>query len=185
MAVGTATALSLAGTAAGLAGSLGKKGGAPAQQASGFAAMPPEVQKVLLETYLPAAQKQFQKPYTAMPMERVGPPKDIFDSSELYKLQQYSDQMGGMFTPLDQTPGMRADARNNTAAPQPSNATSVDEQVRAKYGMGLADYLTSQRPDVMAALGGSNSKFAEKYGTGSPSSDAAVGWWNNWGTRGM
>jgi hypothetical protein len=185
MAAMTGTALAAAGTAAQVAGALGKKKGDPGGSASGFAALPPEVQKVMLETYLPAAQKQFNKPYTAMPMQRVGAPQSIYDSPELYKLQQYSDAMGGMFTPLNQTPNMRADARNRPQTESKSKVTSVDEQVRKMYGMGLADYLTSQRPDVMSALGGSNPKFSQWYGGGGPDSEAATNWWNAWGSRGM
>lgn len=155
------------------ASAFGKKKDKPATSESGFAAMPPEVQRIFLETYLPGAQKQFEKPYQAPPMKRVNRPSSIFDSQGLYDLQQYSDAAGGLFTPLSKQPG---------ASAKPS-ATPVDPEVMKKYGMTLAELIAS-RPDVLSALGGGNKQFSQAYGTGSPTSNAAINWWGDWGSKG-
>ncbi len=175
-------AMAVAGAGMAAAGSKKAK---PATSESGFQALPPEVQRVLLESYLPGVQKQFNKPYTAPPMKRVGKPKDIFDSQGLADLQQYSDSMGGMFTPINQKPGMRADARMNPMK-DVSPASATDKEVMAKYGMTLSDYITNQRPDFLKLLqgDGSNPKFTQQYGTGGANSEAAINWWKDWGSRG-
>ncbi len=211
MAVGTGTALAALAVGGAAASAFGKSKTKPATSESGFAAMPPEVQKVLLETYLPAATSRFNKPFEARPMQRANTTPGMFDSIGLADLQKYSDSVGGIFNPAP-----REDM---------SNASAVDKEVQAKYGMNLYDYITTQRPDVMDALGGGGgkssvadkvldpggfisklpdpmglrgklplvggifgkdkgSKFSQLYGTGDANSDAAVNWWNAWGNRG-
>lgn len=151
---------------------------APTQE-SGLAALPPAVQDAWVKTYLPQVLGNYEKGFQARPMQRVGAPKNIFDSQELYKLQQYSDAMGGMFTP-----------RMKNVSPLKKEVpvtpmTQVDREVMAKYGMTLSDYITQKRPDVVKALGGGNRKFTQIYGQGDASSDAALGWWRDWGSKGM
>lgn len=85
-----------------LAGAFGgSKGGSPSETKQGFAALPKEVQDILLETYLPAVQAEYEMPYQAIPMQRAAnPADDPFASQSLYDLQKFSDQIGGYFTPM-------------------------------------------------------------------------------------
>ena len=77
----------------------GKKGQAPAQQ--GFAALPKKVQDAYLETYLPAVLEQYEQPFQPIPMQRAVDTGDPFQSQALLDLQQFSDDVGGLFTPLN------------------------------------------------------------------------------------
>lgn len=87
---------------------------------SGIAALPPEVQQAYIKTLLPAALKQFEKPFRPAPMQRVNAPSTPFDSQAMYQLQQYSDAMGGMFTPTNQTPAQSPYATGNQYGLQPT-----------------------------------------------------------------
>lgn len=156
------------------AGAFGKKKAKASTSKKGFAALPEEVQQVFLETYLPGIKQQYAKQYQPPPMKRVNRPSSVFDSQGLYDLQQYSDAAGGLFTPLNKTPSKQPSIASNAG---------VDQEVMKKYGMNLADYIAS-RPDVVAALGGGNQKFTNLYGTGDNNSNAATGWWKDWGSRG-
>lgn len=69
---------------------------------SGFATLPKAVQDAYLNTYLPDALKQYNTPRTPIPLVRADAPQSIFDSQELAKLQQFSDAIGGYFSPIDQ-----------------------------------------------------------------------------------
>lgn len=66
----------------------------PTQQ-TGFAALPPEVQKAYLNLYLPEVLNQFQGKYYGMPMGQA--PTGPFSSQELQNLQRYSNAVGGIF----------------------------------------------------------------------------------------
>ncbi len=107
--VGIGTALGVASLGASLLG--GKKGEKAA--ASGFAALPKEVQDAWLKTYLPSVLSLFNRPYTPLPMARVDVNSaDPFRSQGLIDLQNYSDSVGGIFN----TPSM-AEALPKTAIP--------------------------------------------------------------------
>ncbi len=171
-------AASVAGSV--ISGAMSKKGSKAVESVptSGFGALPQPVQDAWLKTYLPAVTAQYERGYQAPPMERVSAPTTIFDSPELYKMQQYSDAMGGMFTPTN-----KAAEEQKPATKTPSPLDAINKQVMDKHGMNLADYIAT-RPDVLGALGGNNPKFTQHYGTGAPDSEAAQAWWTNWGMKG-
>lgn len=85
-----------------LSGLLG--GGSQQKQVSGFSALPKQVQDAYLNTFLPGALDWYSnnKEYQALPMKRVNAPSSPFDSQGLYDLQQYSDSVGGLFSPYGQ-----------------------------------------------------------------------------------
>lgn len=105
MGFGFGDLLSLGGT---LLGGLGQDEPKRAEQSTGFNALPKEVRDAWIKTFLPAAMAQFQQPYKAMPMKRYQPTGTAFDSAAMQDLQNYSDQMGGLFTPFNQSPAKPA-----------------------------------------------------------------------------
>lgn len=135
------TALGIAGVAGSIFG--GKK--TKAQPTSGFATLPKPVQDAFLKTYLPDVLSQYDTPFQPIPMNRVSAPdpNDPFASRGLYDLQQYSDQIGGLFTPTDP----------NRAMQQPAEAPV---QNRDEI-MGLMDFIVNQRPK--GNIVGDNMKF--------------------------
>lgn len=80
-----------------VASTFGQDKAEPSQQKTGFQALPDEVKKVFLDTYLPGVMQQFNKPYQPPATRRVDKPSSIFDSQELYDLQKYSDATGGIY----------------------------------------------------------------------------------------
>ena len=94
-----AIGLALAGAGM-LASAFGNKnkGAKPAQ--SGFNALPKAVQDAWLENYVPDVMSQYNAGYQGVPMSRVEAPTDVFGSQALYDLQQFSDNVGGFFSPL-------------------------------------------------------------------------------------
>lgn len=123
--------LGLAG--AGIAGSLfgGKK--QKAQPTSGFATLPKPVQDAFLKTYLPDVLSQYDAPFQAIPMNRVAAPdpNDPFASRGLYDLQQYSDSIGGLFSPTDP----------QKLLPQEDEPVQNREEI-----MSLMDFIVNKRP---------------------------------------
>jgi len=83
-----------------LSGLFGGKSKTQTSQPTGFNALPKAVQDAWLNVALPKITQTANRPYQSMPMQRVGAPKDIFDSQALYDLQNYSDSMGGYFSPI-------------------------------------------------------------------------------------
>lgn len=105
----------------GLLGSvLGNKNKGAEPSKSGFAALPKEVQNAYLDTYLPDVLEQYKQPFQAIPMARVEDTGDPFQSQALLDLQQYSDDIGGLFTPY-------GDMQNQTTASEPMDTQERDD----------------------------------------------------------
>jgi len=116
--------ISMGLTGAGLLGGLfgGKKG--VSSGASGFAAMPEAVQQAYLKTYLPAILQNYNAGYQSIPMQRVQAPSSPFDSRAMYDLQQYSDALGGYFSPMG---GQGQQVNPNTASPVNDSSSPVND----------------------------------------------------------
>jgi hypothetical protein len=107
--------MAIASIAGGAMAGMGKKGPTPSSQQTGYKALPKEVRDLLLGglginemtggqggDYLTRATNTAFGPMRVGPMARVEDTGiDEFDrpSSEMLKLQQYSDAVGGLFTP--------------------------------------------------------------------------------------
>ncbi len=100
----------------------GKKG--VSSGASGFAAMPEAVQQAYLNTYLPGVLQNYNTGYQSMPMQRVQAPSSPFDSRAMYDLQQYSDALGGYFSPMQ---GQGQQTNPNTTNPVNDSSSPVND----------------------------------------------------------
>lgn len=56
----------------------------------------PEHEQAIFDRLLPAAGRTFDQPRPLQAYERVQAPQDVFESNELFKLQQASDRAGGL-----------------------------------------------------------------------------------------
>lgn len=115
------TGLAIAGIAGSVFGGKDNK----ALPTSGFGTLPKAVQDAWLKTYLPDVQEQYNAPFQPLPMTRaVDPSTDPFASQGLYDLQQYSDAIGGLFTPLD---GSQLQQSNQTAPQQMASSNYLND----------------------------------------------------------
>ena len=126
-------ALMISGGASLLGGLFGGNDYTPQQTgASGFAALPQEVQQAYLKQFLPQAQNIFNSPYATTPLGQAG--NGQFDSRALQELQQYSNQNGGLFAggtgvrPLGQV--------------EPFNETQ--QNALGQFGQGYGNFLQNQ-----------------------------------------
>lgn len=102
MAFGWDDALMIGGSLiSGLGGK--SKGEATSAVSGGFDALPDAVKTAYLNTYLPDVLKQYNTPREPIPLVRANEPTTPFDSVELYNLQQFSDAVGGYFSPMGQS----------------------------------------------------------------------------------
>lgn len=92
------------------------KGEATSAVSGGFDALPEQVKTAYLNTYLPDVIKQYNTPREPIPLVRANEPQSPFDSVELYNLQQFSDAVGGYFSPMGQS-------LQQTYNPQPAQQT--------------------------------------------------------------
>ena len=141
----------LAPIAGAVIGGLGSKGSSvqSATVKTGFEQLPEFAQDLYKEQYAPAVQEAFTGPFVSpFPLEQVGAPQSVFDSPELYKLQQYSDMVGGLF---GQPQGLgQSQATQNTADVQATQAQQQAMQQQAIMGQQLAGALTSTNmPGIM------------------------------------
>jgi hypothetical protein len=99
----------------GLAG--GKKSGT-GTQLTPFQSLPSEVQDTYLNTFLPDVQANYAKEFNPFPMKRVANPMDDpFGNTAAYEWQQYSDQMGGLFSPFGLQEEKKPEATNPDEIP--------------------------------------------------------------------
>lgn len=141
-----------------LLGAAGSKKDKPAEQKSAFESLPKEVQEAWLKTFLPQVLEQNKQPYKSMPMGRYQPTGDIFENQGLKKLQEYSDSVGGLFSPYGTTP---ANAGKNTAPPVAESTIPADVQKMAlanqfinSQGMGFLNTPQGQlSPNNLRAMG--------------------------------
>jgi len=147
---GIGEGLAVAGIASSLVG--GSKG--QKTPASGFYALPGEVQDAYLKTYLPAVMDVYNQGYQGIPMARVSAPTSPFDSKALYQLQQYSDAIGGLFSPY---------GRGNKAK---SDAEKQAQEAAAKKQSLAQQYLSAMSANPYAARGArlSDGSFSGEIG---------------------
>lgn len=125
----------------GLGSILGGMGGKKqkAQPTSGYATLPQPVKDAYEKTYLPAVMDYFNSPYHNTPMIRAeafeSDPR--FASKAAQRAQEYSDAIGGLFTPYDNGKGDAIGAASTSGA---SGAGSLSDL----YGMMMLQSLAGQ-----------------------------------------
>ncbi len=87
----------LAGAGA-IAGALGKDK-QKAQATGGYATLPDDVKKAYEQTFLPGVMDWYDDPYYNVPMRRYDETDPMFKSRALSDVQQWSDAVGGLFSP--------------------------------------------------------------------------------------
>jgi len=129
---GIGEALSIGGS---LLGGLGG-GKSKTSQVSIFDSMPGPLKDAYLKNYLPKVNDYLNMPYQAIPMARANEPQSIFDSPELYRLQQFSDAQGGYFSPYTDP---NAQGGEDPAAAQAAQQQQMEElrnEMIARQGGG-------------------------------------------------
>lgn len=92
-------ALELGSAALGIAGEV-QGPNVQAMPQSGYETYPDWLKEIYEETYAPAMLEQFNEPFRQQPMQRyTADPDDPFASQAMLGLQEYSDAIGGLFTP--------------------------------------------------------------------------------------
>lgn len=81
-----------------IAGAMGKDKQA-AQPVSGYATLPKPVRDAYERVYLPGVLDYFDNPFYNIPMKRYENTDPIFGSQALRDVQQWSDAVGGLFSP--------------------------------------------------------------------------------------
>lgn len=145
-----------------IAGALGGSKGTKAQTTNVWTEMPAAVKKSWLETYLPQVMDYNQLGFQPVPMKRAQAPSSPFDSQALWELQQYSDQMGGYFSPLQ---GYQAQGQTSAEEEQ----KKLDEQKKAQAMQAAQMFLaTGMRPGQAegGAMGSNNMRnYRNQYQT--------------------
>ena len=139
----------LSGAGAVIGGLKGGTKGGGTQPVPVWDQVPEPVRRAITETILPAAQNRFNEERIPTPMERVLAPSTPFDSPELYKIQQYSDSIGGLFTPV------------NKGGPKAANPTQPDSAKGSVDQGKLLEALGRMLAANPPALGGANNRLAE------------------------
>lgn len=92
-----------------------------------------------------------QKPFEPIPLARVGAPQSVFDSQGLYDLQNYSDSVGGLLSPLrGSAPKQAAEAPKATdpvAAPAITNSAVASMISNPAMGMKQSNQLQGWAQD--------------------------------------
>jgi hypothetical protein len=138
----------------GLAGK-GKTEAASAPQ-GGFATLPKAVQDAYLNTYLPDVLKAYDAPRTPIPLARATEPGSVFDSKALAELQQFSDAVGGYFSPTGQP-------LQDTYNPQPP-APAAQANPNAKYADMAREWASVARPDRTWQTGQLKGRLYDLFG---------------------
>lgn len=123
------------------------KGEASSAVQGGFDALPDAVKTAYLNTYLPDVLKQYNAPREPIPLVRANEPTTPFDSVELYNLQQFSDAVGGYFSPMGQSLQQTYNPQPAAAAPanpQAGNLAMAREWAQALTPYGGAQGLSQQ-----------------------------------------
>lgn len=133
---------------AGLLGGLG--GGKDTKSASapqgGFETLPQPVKDAYLQTYLPDVLKDYAKPREPIPLGRATAPTTPFDSQELYRLQQFSDAVGGYFSPMDKTLQEVYNPQPTQVPTDPAAASAADGDYAAQFFASLPSNAYTSSP---------------------------------------
>lgn len=148
----------------GLASSiLGGDGKQEAQVTGGFGALPQEVQDAYLDTYLPDVLGYYDDPFYNIPMSRYqGDPNDPFYNPALAQVQQYSDAIGGLFSPyIDPVTGLPVGGGQAVSGSQQAGDMEAAfrgmQHLQQMVGMGNSVYSRIKNPSFsqLARIGNS------------------------------
>lgn len=160
--MGLGSILSGVGAVAGLLG--GGKGKVESAPQSGYATYPQWLKDLYEKTFAPAVTKQFEKEYSAIPMQRYDSVDPIFGSQQLLNFQRMSDAKGGQFSPYTD-PNAPV-----TQAPAPvDDGTKAAEMADMEARMLARQMLSQADPGMKVSnVGGIDigGRLAQQYGAG-------------------
>lgn len=140
---------------AGVAGAVGSIKGnkQKAQAVNGFETLPQEVKDAYLQTFLPDALENYNRPYQAPITRRYVETDPIFQSAALSDFQRYSDQNGGLFSPIVAKVAPQADVGGGDAA-YAMQMADMAAKGGTKSGSSLWEHFRKNAtPEQMAAVG--------------------------------
>lgn len=126
---------SILGGIGAIAGAMGGKK-QKANPTDGYATLPQPVKDAYEKTYLPGVMDYFNSPYHNTPMIRA----DAFESDPRFaskaaqRIQEYSDAIGGLFTPYD----------NGKGADNGADSTGGAGSLSDLYGMMMLQQMAGQ-----------------------------------------
>lgn len=151
MVFGIGEALTIGGALiSGLGGK--KKADVTSTPSGGFETLPEPVKNAYLNTYLPDVLKNYNKPRTPIPMARAQAPATPFDSQELWNLQQFSDAIGGYFSPKD---APLAETYKPAQAQQQAAPAAAGPQQARDFVRYMMDTAPARDQDYMRRIGSS------------------------------